>query len=70
MDSAYCSEHVWFSYIKLRKTTLVALTRQKLSEPALVKVCVVLKVLVLHNIVMNISCKFVVSLVLLETKET
>lgn len=70
MDNAYCSEHVWFFYIKLRKTALVALTRQKLSEAALVKVCVVLKILVLNNIVMNISCKFPVSLVLLETKET
>lgn len=49
---------------------LVALTRQKLSKAALVKVCVVLKVLVLNNIVMNTSCKFPVSLVLLETKET
>lgn len=45
---------IYLSYLKL----LVALTRQKLFEAALIRVCVVLKVQVLNNIVMNIHCKF------------
>jgi len=39
-------------------TLLVALTRQKFYEAALVRVCVVFKVLVLNNTVMNIGHKF------------
>lgn len=38
--------------------SLVVLTRQNLSQSALVRVCVVLKVLVLNNTVMNRHCKF------------